>query len=226
MFPQGTTFAALDDIDRCILFLAQGQSDAEVEPLDERNFHVAAWHEDLLDLADRYLLQGIHRITELTWRINHDRALAGLDPVRSSAEGMAKGAPKFFYELPDGTFREAPSPSADKYDDDELDWATTDKVVTLTDVGWRTLDEFLGGRLEITPALASRVQPMLARGHYDTVIRDIGAALETSMRSYVGSRSYGTRLIEEFISHLRASGRFIDAQLKILRIELLTASQV
>ena len=103
MFPQGTTFAAIDDIDRCILFLAQGQSDAEVlVPPDERNFHVAAWHEDLLDLADRYLLQGIHRITELTWRINHDRALAKvLDPVRSSAEGMAKGAPKFFYELPD-----------------------------------------------------------------------------------------------------------------------------
>jgi hypothetical protein len=43
------------------------------------------------------------------------------------------------------------------------------------------------------------------------------------MRYHVRLKSYGTRLVEEFIADL--SGEYVEAQLKVLRVDLLTASK-
>jgi len=223
-FPQETQFVAIDDIDRGVLFLATAQTRFEADPFDSRNLHVAAWHADLLNLASRGLVSGVHAVTELTWRLNQHRDAVGLNPVRSPEDAEASdGVPELFARLPDGTYKNVPPPSASSYDDTQLDWVTTDRTVALTATGWRELETLLASTIAIPSALSSRVEPMLEREHYDSIIREVGAALETCMRDYVRSRSYGTRLVEEFVDRLRGSGGFVDAQLKVLRIELLTA---
>lgn len=223
-FPRETQFVAIDDIDRCVLFLATGQTKFEANPFDSRNFHVAAWHADLLELASRGLVSGVYAVTELTWRLNQHRDAAGLRPVFSPEEAAANdGVPELFAQLPDGTYQRIPPPSASRYDDSELDWLTTDKSVALTAAGWRELEGLLASTIAVPSALASRVKPMLESEHYDSIVRELGAALETCMRDHVRSRSYGTRLVEEFVDRLRGSGEYVDAQMKVLRIELLTA---
>ena len=44
MFPRGTRFLGIDDIDRCCLFLADLKSTKKDDVFDDRNFHVAVWH--------------------------------------------------------------------------------------------------------------------------------------------------------------------------------------
>jgi hypothetical protein len=177
-FPRGTKFIAIDDIDRCVLLLAQGQTGFEEQPLDTRNFHIAAWHEDLLELASRGLVSGVHAVTELTWRWNQHRNAVGLEPIRSSqeAEAAAGEVPALLAPLDDGSYRRLPFPSADTSDDEDLEWVATDKSIGLTDVGWKELESLLGGNVAVPSALASRVEPMLQSGHYDSVVRELGAA--------------------------------------------------
>ena len=52
-FPNGTAFKSIDDIDRCSLFLADVKYSNRANQSDERNFHVAVWHDDLLSLRKK-----------------------------------------------------------------------------------------------------------------------------------------------------------------------------
>lgn len=224
-FPRGTQFIAIDDIDRCVLFLVRGQTRFEAEPFNARNFHVAAWHDDLLELNSRGLVSGVHGVTELTWNWNRHRDVLGLWPIRSSAAAKASGeeVPALFVRSDDDSYKRVPPPSADTYDDEDPDLVATDEAVATTAAGWNELERLLVNAVAVPAPLASRVGPMLDRGHYDSIVRELGAALETCMREYVQSGSYGIRLVEEFVTRLRSSGDYIEAQLKVLRIELLTA---
>jgi hypothetical protein len=223
IFPAGTQFRAIDDIDRCLLFVDRTHSRfAEADAYDSRNLHVALWHDDLLELGRRGLATGITGITELTWRLNRYRGIAGLAPARSSAEAQ-DGLPELFTQVPAGDFVPLPQPSEDDYDDEELEWALADIPIAVTPDGWRDLEQLLASTIEIPPKLVDRVGSLIEGRQYDTLVREVGAALETEMRMHLGSERYGVNLIEDFVTHLRASGGFLDAHLKILRIELLTA---
>src|SRR5262245_54207233 len=66
-FPHGTRFERIDDIDRCNLFLADLKYSNRSDLFDERNLHVAIWHEDLLELARKGFVEGVSPITERRW---------------------------------------------------------------------------------------------------------------------------------------------------------------
>jgi len=59
-FPQETRFKPIDDIDRCILLMADMKGSNKADTFDKRNLHVAVWHEDLLDLQERGFINGAH----------------------------------------------------------------------------------------------------------------------------------------------------------------------
>src|ERR1700730_9980044 len=63
-FPRGTSFPRIDDIDRCHIFLADVKCSDRKDLLDERNFHVALWHSDLLDLRKKGLVSGVSTASE------------------------------------------------------------------------------------------------------------------------------------------------------------------
>jgi hypothetical protein len=66
-FPQETAFKRVDDIDRCILLLADVKCANRKDPIDERNFHVSIWHEDLLELREKGFVTGVAAVTERRW---------------------------------------------------------------------------------------------------------------------------------------------------------------
>jgi hypothetical protein len=52
VFPAGTMFTPLDDIDQCVLLLAEGIiGEPPKDRFSPENYHVALWHEDLLQLV-------------------------------------------------------------------------------------------------------------------------------------------------------------------------------
>jgi hypothetical protein len=84
-FPDRTAFSALDDIDRCLLLLADNHVANKVDPFSEKNFHVALWHEDILELVRRGLVHGAVGVTERVHELNHRRAIE-LDGLRHLIE--------------------------------------------------------------------------------------------------------------------------------------------
>jgi hypothetical protein len=144
MFPRGTSFKAIDDIDRCLLFVAQIEGEgSNLDPLDDRHFHVAAWHDDLLTLSHNGLLAGIVAITELTHRVNVHREVAGLAPVTDWSDEVSEQVPQLFAQLPEGDLIRVPMPASDQYDNDERAWVTQGASVAVTDAGWTALEEHL-----------------------------------------------------------------------------------
>jgi hypothetical protein len=61
-FPRRTSFEVVDDIDQCVLLLAPqfGRYD---DPYDERSYHCAAWHKDLIEAHERGLVDGVQPLT-------------------------------------------------------------------------------------------------------------------------------------------------------------------
>jgi len=57
-FPPETDFKLIDDIDRCSLLIAS-QYTKYLDLFDDRNFHVSAWHEDLIELANSGYITGV-----------------------------------------------------------------------------------------------------------------------------------------------------------------------
>ena len=55
--PRGTSFFQIDDIDQCLLFVA-GVTPPKQDPYDSRFSHVAAWHEDLVQLETGRISRG------------------------------------------------------------------------------------------------------------------------------------------------------------------------
>ena len=66
-FPPGTDFKCVSDIDRGVLLLADVKCSRRNDPLDPHNFHVAVWHEDLLELGQHGLITGVSAVTERRW---------------------------------------------------------------------------------------------------------------------------------------------------------------
>ena len=56
-FPPDTAFRCLDNIDGCALFVVD--DDSVHDDYSENRFHVAIWHEDLLELVESRLIKGI-----------------------------------------------------------------------------------------------------------------------------------------------------------------------
>jgi len=65
--PNGTAFERIDDIDRCSLLLANVKCSDQADPFDGRNFHVAVWHEDLLQLRTSGFVDGVSPVSERRW---------------------------------------------------------------------------------------------------------------------------------------------------------------
>lgn len=68
-FPPHTEFIVVDDIDRSLLLIADVRCGAPDKPFDPRNFHIAIWHEDLIELHNRGFVTGVECITERQWHL-------------------------------------------------------------------------------------------------------------------------------------------------------------
>jgi hypothetical protein len=169
-FPAGTTFSRLDDIDRCVLLLADNLSE-DRDPFSQRNFHVALWHADFLELANRGYVQGPIAVTERVHQLNDLMEIAkehierlgrqGVDierltvrahpPVTSWPAGGPPELPRFSARIPGEETSLSFDPQWELYDDEDTDWICFPEAATanVTDTGWEALDD-------TSPAISSR----------------------------------------------------------------------
>ncbi|MFI7081049.1 hypothetical protein ACIBO1_27475 [Micromonospora sp. NPDC049903] len=226
-------FERIDDIDRCVLLLVKGYKRYE-NPYDEQAFHVAIWHDDLLEARDRGLVEGVLSLTHRQYEERkREEFLKGLRRAHGR-EGLELPPADIIYSLQaeiDGRMLPIRVPPLDEFDDQEdgerpnVEWLGIDESgeIRLTDRGWSELDALWGDSLDVPERVRSRIGPLIGRGLYDTALREFGVLIESRMREVASSELYGLNLVEAVIRRLRASGHFHDSSLKMLRGELRTA---
>lgn len=227
-FPRGTRFVQVDDIDRCILFEARDYG--EGNPQSKDKFHAAAWHDDLITLAENDSISGIRPGSEKDWRVGcRSRFRQELLAEYSETYREAIGDPldNLWMQKPDGSYTKISLPPLPAEEDDEYDlapnWALVDEdaSVTITPEGWMTADRELGRGLEVPKPIA-HIEYLIERELYDTAVREVAVTLESSLRDALGGNCYGQKLINDFITRLEADGDLPVSILSIYRLRLRT----
>lgn len=223
MFPEGTRFAQLDDIDQCVLLVAEGIGRGE-DPFGAGRFHVAIWHQDLIGLARSGLVEDVTGVSEAVHALNEVRGLQGQAPVTSwpGDHAVPREIDLFFHGGKKGRYETL----LHDLDNVEHSWIYFERgaTVVLTTAGWRALDDALSSEFEPPAPLMERLAPMVSAGYYDTAIREVSVHLEVLMRRRVGvAAMYGGRLVKRYVEHLHDRQLMPDANLKVLRGELRTA---
>jgi hypothetical protein len=221
-FPKGTSFEPIDDIDKCVLFVAKGYG-PDSQPFDAQAFHVAIWHEDLLQLADSGFLQGLKRGTSRDHEVRKRNALR---KTLGRAHGPENVDPLDELEFLSGGTRIAVSlPHLDEFDDSYSDWPVFagPEEVQVTDAGWQRAEEVMSEFLEVPEFARDRMSPLIDNKLYDTALREVSALIESRMRQFTESELWGQKLVELFMKRLEENGYYVGAGLKTLRGELRTA---
>lgn len=231
-YPLGTRFRLIDDIDRCALLVAEDFLVPDTEVTDSRNWHVAVWHEDILDAADAGYLTGIERLSEREYESRRREELreAVRSAARAAGEDIGTADPLSLLRVEiNGQFVRLGLPDAVDDEEEESptrhDWLGTraGESIVLTAAGLTAVEQLIAADLAIPDHARGRLDHLLERGQFDTAIRELGAFLETEMRSVIGdSNAYGLRLVEAYIGALGSSGTVLAAHLKIVRAELRT----
>jgi hypothetical protein len=83
----------------------------------------------------------------------------------------------------------------------------------VTPSGWAALDEHLMTAFAIPDSVQDRALPLLAIGRFDTVVRELGAILETRRRESINadSRHYRLSLVTAYAARVSASGHVPNA---------------
>jgi len=199
-FPVGTRFFAIDDIDQCLL-LRVDRSGEYKDDFDHRLFHVALWHEDILDLFSNAWVEGVSGLTPRQWAINR------CDELRQHSMRLADG-------------RLVPLPDPDDFDDTMATIALISKHgMQVTSTGFEELAQILTEQFPKTPVeILARVEPLIGIRAYGAAIREACVILESHVRSLTDSNLFGNRLIEKYCGDLQA--HVIESHVKWLRTEL------
>ena len=197
LLPEGTRFVKVDDIDQCVLFRAEGYGETRA-PAEKDAYYVAAWHEDLLVLAEAGLVSGIEPSAYDCWECRRHREF--------NPEGQ-----QLYIEL-DGQKIPVPMPERPEEDSDEddyadLSWAYVrpERSVGLTATGWAKVDQLLGGSIEY-PRELDYLKYLIETGRFDTAVREVAVTVESTLRRELGSVRSGQQLVEEFVTALEVRG--------------------
>lgn len=208
-FPGGVRFSQIDDIDRSILFRAEVKCGTADDPFDPKNFHLAAWHDDLTELHRRHYVSGIALVTERRWHQLRWQELTKDGPLaRITPEGPVP----------------IPTPNWDNYDnDDEFpDLVRTERGhITVTDLGRLFIRGALRERkAEILEAHSEKIRRIFELGFYDTCIREACVTLEDRIKDATKCESWGDRLTEAYIDLLRSRKEILESAVRTFRQEL------
>lgn len=211
-FPKSTSFLVIDDIDRSLLMVADVQGSRLQTPFDPRNFHIAAWHEDLALMQRRGFIEGVSSANESEWR-----AAKWADLLGSIPNGSAIG-----FKDADGNFIELQSPDPIEEDDVFRPFViSSSKKISITDEGRNYIHEFLlREQLDFANAISQRVAKLFELRFFDTCIREACVQLEHEIKTALSSASYGDHLTDEFIEKLRAHGGELESTIRVYRQEL------
>lgn len=226
-YPLGTAFTCLSIIDQVALFVAESGV-REPDQFSEKHMHIAVWLEDLEQLDERGLVDGVEFDLTLSPQQIHMKRQLGPERWEKFYSGeLPLGA------MLDGEFVQLPVP------EDEEPWEEWERAemwppargvermalypgthVCLTSMAQAEIERIARQTLAIPPSLQDRIVAHLAAGLFDSAIRDLAAALEMRMRVYAKSDDFGMKLIDTYINALLATDDYLPARIKSLRQEL------
>lgn len=204
-FPAGTVFKRIDDIDQCVLLLAEPST--KPDPFDERNYHVAIWYEDLLELGTKAFVTGVSVATRRSWEI----ARFANRPVPGP----------WYAKLDDGRLVKIPDPDFEEYDDEDESWITVARDgITVSPLGREEVSRLLVAPKEDFQSLGERVPNLLELSYYDTAVREACVAIEDQIKTWLGSTKWGDALLAQFTARLNRDGRLLNTEIRVLRAEV------
>jgi len=213
-FPADTEFMAVDHIDQSALLIACVRGAKLDDPFAARNFHIAAWYEDLIELDRRGFVEGVTRSSEREWHEERWRRLLSEAP---------EGA-RVAYTAADGAFIPVDKPDFDSYSDDpvydEFVISRSDRLMITREGRNFLLQELSAQKADIMVSLGARVADLFERHYYDTCIREACVQLEHEIRLRAGSDTYGEKLAELFVEKVRVDKRYLESHIRTFRQEL------
>jgi hypothetical protein len=207
--PSATRFFQIDNIDKCFLFVA-GPVPAQQDPFDERFSHVAAWHEDMVDLIEKSYVDGIELVTEYDAALSYWEKHKDLYFERGPGEFVPLNLPK-------------PEPDDDFLSEQKTVPVIASSGIGVTEAGRAALRSLLSAEFRnVVPDFLERVAPILAIRKTDTAVREGCVLLESTMREKIGSSQSGQKLVDEFCARMVDRGA-IPALVKPFKAELKNA---
>ncbi|MEO9871178.1 hypothetical protein [Ekhidna sp.] len=204
-FPNGTSFYQIDDIDKCILFVDSDPGNL-TDVYDYKNYHLAMWHEDLIELQEMSLIEGVRAISDFEFSMikfkeiekvfgphnKYDRDGNLLLPLKNTEGELAEST----YSRPI------------KHEDDEhhKTFAKVESTVSITPEGFRKVYEIVQ-ELKFHEEIESLVMPFIEIKKYDAAVREASLFLESSIRKLHQTHLYGQRLIEFHIRDVIVKNR-------------------
>lgn len=228
-FPNDTFFYEVDDIDRCKLLINQNPEKLK-DPYDYSHFHLAIWHEDLITLKSKGLIDGVLEKTEYEFDLyrfeNFKKALG--PNLKEDNEG------NIILSLrdKDNQFKEAIyyKPKLDE-EEDEDEYEYKDCVIIngslkLTSKGIEELIK-LSREVKIVEELSNVTNTLSKISKYDTAIREASILIETKIKLYHNRPDlYGQKLIDYHIQEvIKHNKGFNSAAIKYYRYELRTLTK-
>jgi hypothetical protein len=200
VFPPKTVFKMISDIDRCNLFLAYTKRVKENEPFNKNNYHVAIWHEDLLNLQKHGFIDGVKAITERKWQ-----------ELKRLAYANSK-----IYINENGKMKEITLPSLDEYDDEIYSWPEFHLGhIEVTFLGREYAQTALANSKFSILSLGKRVENLLTLHYYDAAIREACVSLEYKIKKWLNCELYGQPLVNLLVSRLEHNEMIIQSYSKV-----------
>jgi hypothetical protein len=204
-FPKDTQFFRIDEVDQCDLFLTDFSKNT-TDPFDYQNFHVAIWHEDLIELHEQGLIVGMRLLTD------YEAAVQYYESMKSN--------PSF---LEDGKLI-LPEPMREMFDEPDKAELQIMGGISLSEDGRQQLLDFSSTPKEpFYSVLESRISPLIRIGYYDTAVREGCLLIECKLKDITSTDNYGQTLVDCFFKQWKDSeGGYTTPSWKILRGELRT----
>lgn len=223
-FPKQTIFYEIDDIDRCKLLINQEPHKLN-DPFDSNHYHIALWHEDLIELKEKGLIEGV------IGKSNSEFEMMRFENFKKNLGNHLKldesGNVILYTKDNPGKLRESKyyKPKSDEEDDDFVfqNCAVIPNGVSLTENGIKELTK-LSNEIRLIETLTILTQPLIDIKRFDTAVREASLLVETQIKEFHKRPSlFGQKLIDFHISEIiKNNDNFYSAAIKCYRGELRT----
>jgi hypothetical protein len=223
-FPKGTIFYEVDDIDRCKLLINQEPHKLS-DPFDSNHYHIAVWHEDLIELKEKGFIEGVIDKSDYEFEMirfeNLTKKFGG--HLKLDEEGNII----LYIKEDNGKIREVkyhkPESNVDEEDFALRNCAVIPAGVSLTENGNKELNN-VSNEIRLIEELNALTQPLIDIKRFDTAVRDASLLVETKIKEYHKLPGlYGQKLVEFHIGEIiKKNDNFNSAAIKCYRGELRT----
>lgn len=223
-FPKGTFFYEVDDIDRCKLLINQDPHKLS-DPFDSNYYHIAVWHEDLIELKAKGFIEGVIDKSEYEFemiRFENFKKEFG-NHLKLDEDGNII----LYIKDDNGKLRETkyhkPEPDEDKEDFVFRNCAVIPREVSLTENGIKALNN-LSKEINLIEELTALTQPLINIKRFDTAVRDASLLVETKIKEFHKRPDlFGQKLVDLHIGEvIKNNNNFNSAAIKCYRGELRT----